>query len=71
MTISASRNPMQLRSGDRVKVIGVGHRDYGKSGVIVSLDGITDDQHGKPRALISYNDGFLCVSLPNLERLKE
>ena len=47
------RNPHALKSGDRVKVVGVGHRDYGKRGVIVKLEGVADADHGKARAVIA------------------
>lgn len=49
-----------------MRVVGQGHRDFGKTGVIVSLEGIEDESHGKPRAHISSEPGFIHVSLPNL-----
>ncbi len=63
------RNPHALKSGDRVKVVGVGHRDYGKRGVIVKLEGVADADHGKARAVIAVDSGgFIFVSLPNLKK---
>jgi hypothetical protein len=61
-----SRNPQGFKPGDRVRVIGEVHRDYGKTGVIVSLDGVDDDTHGKPRTHINSGGLFIHVSLPNL-----
>jgi protein involved in polysaccharide export with SLBB domain len=76
----ADRNPSRFKPGDRVRVAGNGHRNFGKVGVILSLQGVEDDHHGKPRAVISSGGGFsfpfvdsaselLHVSLPNLEKL--
>jgi hypothetical protein len=63
------RNPKGLKVNDRVRVVNPDHRDYGKSGVIVSLDGIADAAHGKARAHIRVSDGvFIHVSLGNLAR---
>jgi hypothetical protein len=64
-----NRNPQGFKPGDRVRVTGAGHRDFGKAGVIVLLEGVEDDTHGKPRAHISSGPGFIHVSLPNLEKL--
>jgi|HubBroStandDraft_6_1064221.scaffolds.fasta_scaffold01157_23 hypothetical protein len=63
-----NRNPSGLKPGDRVRVIGEGHRDFGKTGTIVQLEGVDDDTHGKPRAHISSGGLFIHVSLPNLVR---
>ena len=65
-----NRNPNGFKPGDRVRVVGEGHRDFGKAGVIVTLEGIDDDTHGKPRAHISSGGVFLHVSLPNLAKEK-
>jgi hypothetical protein len=65
------RNPKGFKPGDRVRVIGVGHRDHGKTGRVVKLDGVEDDRHGKARAHISSGGVFIHGSLPNLGRLKE
>ena len=61
-----NRNPQGFKPGDRVRVVGQGHRDFGKVGVIVSLEGIEDALHGKARAHISSGGLFIHVSLPNL-----
>jgi hypothetical protein len=65
-----NRNPSGFKPGDRVKVTGAGHRDFGKVGVIVALEGVEDDRHGKARAHISASGKFIHVSLPNLEHVK-
>ena len=65
-----NRNPAGFAPGDRVKVVVASHRDYGKSGAIVSLAGIADDQRGKPRAHIRVSENvFIHVSLPNLAKV--
>lgn len=69
--IKENRNPQGFKVGDRVRVIGEGHRDFGKTGTIVQLEGVEDDRHGKARAHISSGGVFIHVSLRNLEKIKE
>jgi hypothetical protein len=69
--VNADRNPLQFEVGEKVRVANPTHRDYSKIGTIISLAGVEDDSHGKPRAHIRVLDSvYIHVSLPNLEKFK-
>jgi hypothetical protein len=69
--VNTDRNPSQFKVGEKVRVMHPQHRDFGKIGTIIKLDGVDDDQHGKARAHIRVSENvYIHVSLPNLAKEK-